>query len=87
MSIIALLEKIFGIIGKFLDVFPEWWKNYQVKKRAEWIEEIRRMKVKRLEIKRKMKDATLDERETLNKEYFALNDRILYLERLLAKKD
>lgn len=85
MAVWTWISSILAILGQVAKVFPDWWKKHQSKKKASLEEEIQDLKLQRLALRKRLRDATMDEREEILKEYFALNRRILYFERLLRE--
>jgi len=82
-KIISILISVFKVLQVFAKPFSKWLENRQKKKRAEMYAEVRSLKLKRTAIKRELKIAKGDQRAKLLETYHYLNDRILYLERIL----
>jgi len=61
----------------------DWLEKRRKAKQAEMKAEIRSLKLKRMDIKRQMKNARGKEREKLLEIYRNINNRILYLEHIL----
>jgi len=85
MGVFETIKQLFGVLAQLAKVFPDWWRKRQTEKKAKLREEVRRLRNKRLETRRKMRDATLAEREKLQKIYFDLSDRIMRHERVLRE--